>query len=157
MKRNLILSMFISLIFALLGVALWGAISYFTNFRLGVVGILIGFLVGGALSKSNVRTNPMNGILAVIITAGAIVLGEFLSIILVVMKEYGLTFMETLPSLDYKVAMQLVLESSGPKSFIIYAFSIFEAFKFGASAGAIKAGSREEADLDGLDAAEDII
>ena len=158
MKRNAVTSILISLFFALIGVVIWGVVSYLFDLRLGLVGILIGFLVGKALSKSNTNTSPAMGIIAVIITVVAIILGEYLSIILLVMKEYNVPFFETLTNIDYAIAWELIVESTGAQSLIIYAFSLFEAFKFGSAQGAVKDPELEnEIRENSYNSSEDII
>ena len=135
MKRNIVTSLIIGIIYSIIGVALWGAVSYFFDIRLGLVGIAIGFMVGKALSKSNSKGSPLFGIIAVIITAAAILLGEFSSLILLVSKEYDITIMEAITNIDYKVVLEIIVESSGAQSLVIYAISLYEAFKIGSSIG----------------------
>ncbi|MBI9013979.1 MAG: hypothetical protein JEZ08_17215 [Clostridiales bacterium] len=135
MKRNIATSLIIGIIYSIIGVALWCAVGYFFDIRLGLVGLAIGFMVGKALSKSNSNGSPMFGIIAVIITTAAILLGEVSSLILLVSKEYDITIMETLTIIDYKVAFEIIVESSGAQSLVIYAISLFEAFKIGSSIG----------------------
>jgi len=135
MKRNIVTSLIIGIIYSVIGIALWGAVSYFFDMRLGLVGLAIGFMVGKALSKSNSNGSPSYGIIAVIITATAILLGELGSLVLLVSKEYDVAIMETITNIDYKVAFDIIVESSGFQSIVIYAIALYEAFKIGSSIG----------------------
>jgi len=134
MKQNLFKTLLLSIAFALVGVLIWGAVSYYFDLRIGIVGIAIGFAVGKTLNKSNPFGSMSIGIISVIITLIAIILGELFSLVLLVKAEYGLTFMESITGIDYSAAFGIIIESSGIRSIAIYVISLIEAFKF-ATAG----------------------
>lgn len=146
MRRNLAASLVSALILGAIGVGIWGAVSYFLNLRLGLVAIIIGFMVGGALSRSNSNINYMTGLLALVLTAVTIVLGEYLSLFLSVSKELELGLMETIKLVDYSKAWEIIVESSGIKSLVIYGIALFQAFKIGSSAPEL---TEEESEVQG--------
>jgi len=122
------------LVLAAIGIILWGLVSYFFNLRLGLVGVLIGFMVGAAM-QVNIKGQGsyVSGLVAVIITAAAIFCGELLSLILSLSKTFDMGLIETAKLIDYRAATEIIKDSFGFKSVIIYGFSLYQAFKVGSS------------------------
>ena len=135
MNKKLVSTLISSIIKALIGVAIWGAVSYFFNFRLALIGIAIGFAVGKSFSKNNLRESITNGIIAVVITAAAILLGELFSLVLLVSNEYDVSIIESINNIDFKAAIGVIVESSGIKSIVVYGISLFYAYKYGSEKG----------------------
>lgn len=129
MRKSFGIQMLLALLFAAIGVALWGFVSYQFNIRLGLIGIVIGFLVGKALSQPTGRWQVYHGLISVAITFLAILAGEFLSLNLMISKEFNMGLADTFALISYKESFNLILQSFGGKSIIIVIISLFEAFK----------------------------
>ena len=135
MKQNYGVTLIKSNVIALVGIAIWGAVSYFFDYRLALIGIGIGYGVGKCFSKINIRESLASGILSVIITAIAILLGEMFSIILLISNEYDVSLITTITGIDYAAAFNIIVETSGVQSIIIYLVSLYQAYKIGSSKG----------------------
>jgi len=148
MKQNYGTALVKSILVAVIGLAVWGAVSYFFDYRLALIGIGIGFGVGKCFSKINIRESLPNGIISVLITACAILLGEFFSIILIISNEYGVSLWMTITEIDYVAAFGYVVETSGVQSLVIYLISLYQAYKIGSSKGIMTGtlNKNEEAD-----------
>lgn len=71
------------------GAAIWAAIAYFANFEIGWLAWGIGAAVGWATVTGAQQSSKFVGVLAVVITVFALLLGKAATVELVVNNEYG--------------------------------------------------------------------
>ena len=75
---------------------LWlGLISISTGYQMGYMAIGVGFLVGFAMRQGK-GIRPIFGIIGAALALISCVMGDFFSIVGLVAKEYGVSFMDVL-------------------------------------------------------------
>ena len=78
------------LIGGIIGAAIWAAIVYFTNYEVGLVAILVGFLVGGGVRWGAAHIDGWTpGILASAIAIGSIVAAKYAIVSIVVAQAFS--------------------------------------------------------------------
>lgn len=80
----------------LVGAALWGAITYFTQYQIGYMAIGIGFLVGFAFRFFGKGHSMMFGVSSAVLALIGCVLGNFLFYVGVISREENVSFFEVL-------------------------------------------------------------
>jgi hypothetical protein len=79
LEQNLGLGIIGGAIGGLLGAAAWAAITYFTEYQIGWIAIIVGFLVGFGVRTLGKGIDKIYGIIGGVIALGSVLLGNFLA------------------------------------------------------------------------------
>lgn len=80
----------------LVGAAIWGAITYFTEYQIGYMAIGVGFLVGIAFRFFGKGHNLIFGLSSAVLALIGCVLGNFLFYVGAIAREESTSFLEVL-------------------------------------------------------------
>jgi hypothetical protein len=116
---------------AVVGAAIWAAITVTTQFQIGFMAIGVGILAGLAVRYFGGGSGPVFGILGALFALVGCALGNLLSGISFIATEEGLPFFEALSQFDWSQSLDLLSAMTSAMDFVFYAIAVYEGFKFG--------------------------
>jgi FtsH-binding integral membrane protein len=131
-NQNLLLAIVGGILSSMVAAAIWAAITYLTGYRIGLVAIGVGFLVGFAVKLlGNGRTIPF-GIVGAFFALVGCVLGNILTAVI------AAAFQDQVPVLDIAltfltnpgVVIDIMKETFSVMDLLFYGIAIYEGFKF---------------------------
>jgi|ERR1700677_1017650 len=126
---NLLLALLAGLIAAIIGAAVWTAITVATNMHLGIVAIGVGALVGFAIRIAGNGTTIIYGILGALFTAASCISGEVLAVILQGTSASN-DFWAVASHVNYSDLLTTIVSQASVMTYVIYGIGIFEGYKF---------------------------
>jgi len=93
-QPNLIMGLIGGGIAMLLGAVIWGAVTYFTEYRIGWIAIGVGFLVGFAIKQFGKGKSAIFGLSGAVLSLIRCLLGNFLVYSGIIAREEGASFLE---------------------------------------------------------------
>ncbi|MGB2897167.1 MAG: hypothetical protein WBB65_13505 [Anaerolineales bacterium] len=130
LEQNIGLGIIGGLIGGFIGAALWAAITYFTEYQLGLLAIGVGFLVGYGVSKLGKGIDKVFGVAGGIIALVSIVLGNFLASIGFLAKILEVGYLDMLINFNYALTFELMKETFSVMDLLFYAIAIYEGYRF---------------------------
>lgn len=131
-NQSLLLAIVGGILSSLVGAAIWAAITYFTGYKIGIVAIGVGFLVGFAVNfLGKGKTIPFGIVGAFFALLGCILGNIFTAVIAAALQDQvpvlniALAFL-TSPG----VVIEIMKETFSPMDLLFYAIAIYEGFKF---------------------------
>jgi len=113
----------------LIGAAVWAAITYFTEYQLGLLAIGVGFLVGYGVRKLGKGIDKIFGVAGGIIALVSIVLGNFLASIGFLAKILEVGYLDMLITFNYALTFELMKETFAVMDLLFYAIAIYEGYR----------------------------
>lgn len=132
-QENLPKAVLFGVLAAIVGAVAWALVSVSTGYQIGYMAIGIGLLVGIAMRQGK-GIRPVFGIIGAALALVSCVVGDFLSIIGMVAKEYDVSFMELLLNADYGELMPLMMENMASMTIVFYGIALYEGYKLSFSA-----------------------
>ena len=128
-NSNLPLGISAGVVAALLGAAIWMAVTVMTGFQIGYVALGIGALVGYAIRVAGKGSTIPFGVAGAVLTLLGCVLGQAAATVQLAAKAGNITFFQMLSAVDPVTLLTSVLENSSPITYFIYAIGIYEGYK----------------------------
>lgn len=128
-EENLPKGLLFAVIASILGAVTWGLVSISTGYQIGYMAIAIGFVVGFAMRQGK-GVRPIFGILGAVLALISCVMGDFISYIGFIAKEYDLSYIEVLSEADYKAIFSQMVEDVVSMTALFYGIAIYEGYKF---------------------------
>lgn len=128
-NQNLSLAVIGGLAASLLGAAIWAAITYFTNYQLGVIAIGIGFLVGFTVRRLGNGVDKAFGIVGGILSLLGCAVGNLMTVCVIIADQNGISFMSVLGELTPEIAWELMVESFNVFDLIFYALAAYYGYR----------------------------
>ena len=131
-QQSLPLAIVAGLLSALIGAAVWGAVTVGTGYQIGWMAVGVGFLVGIAVRKlGKGLTKPFGFIGAVCALLGCI-LGNLLSVCGFLSIEESSPFFPILTGVLMRpmIAFEIMRATMSPMDFLFYAIAMYEGYKF---------------------------
>lgn len=129
MEQNLSRGVIAGAFAGLIGAIIWGVITVITNYQINYIAIAIGVGVGYTVSKFGKGLDPIFGICGAIISIGALVLGNFFSIVGFIAASEGLSIVDVFLLLDYSMIPLLFSETFSPMDIMFYGFALYMGYK----------------------------
>jgi hypothetical protein len=126
---NLPLGIGAGLIAALLGAALWMAVTIITHLHIGYVALAIGAMVGYAIRVVGKGSTIPFGVAGAVLTLLGCLLGQAGAEIQLAASQAGVGFFQALTGLEPGALMTAIFEGSSPITYFIYAIGIYEGYK----------------------------
>lgn len=113
-----------------LGALLWAIITYVTEYQVGLVAIGVGFLAGLGVRILGKGFDTVFGIIGALMALFGVILGNYLTILLVVMAEFGLTAAEVISlGLDFPLIIEAMIETFNLMDLLFYGFAIYAGYR----------------------------
>ena len=119
------------LLAALIGAAIWAAVTVTTHYQIGFMAIGVGILAGLGVRYLGGGSGSTYGVLGAVFALIGCALGNILSAIAFIAANDGAPFMEALGQFDWSRSIDLLTATSSPMDFVFYAIAVYEGFKFG--------------------------
>ena len=114
----------------IVGAVLWAAITAATNYQIGYMALAIGAGVGFAVRYGGKGIDPVFGFAGAGLAILSCVLGNFLSVMVVLADSEGMGYVEILLAFDYSYFFDLMAETFSPMDLLFYGIAGWEGYKF---------------------------
>jgi hypothetical protein len=114
---------------ALLGAALWAAITVASGYQIGFMAIGIGFLVGWAVRSVGKGVDKTFGLAGAVLALLGCAIGNLLAAVGLVAKQEGIPFFDLLSGLDPNLAFELMKAFFSPMDLLFYGFAVYEGYR----------------------------
>ena len=128
-EENLPSAIIWGLLASVAGAIIWGLISVSANIQMGIMAVGMGFIVGHVVRAKGKGIRPIFGIVGALLSLFGCFLGDFLSIIGFVAKEYNQPFIETLLHTDFGVMANALFKNLFSMTALFYGIALFEGYK----------------------------
>jgi hypothetical protein len=110
---------------------IWGAITYFTNYKIGYVAIGLGLAVGFAVKYLGRGNSFLLGLAAALLSLVGCMLGNLFFYCGILAREYGLGFVDVLAKVIFDPTLTLSLLKAGFEfmDLVFYALAIYFGFR----------------------------
>jgi len=130
LEQNLPLAFVGGLSTTLVGAILWAIITVSTEYQIGFMAIIIGFIVGYSVRLFGKGIDTIFGVIGAFLALLGCVLGNFLSIVGFVANSENLGYLETLSLIDFSIVPEIMIESFNPMDLLFYGLAIYEGYRF---------------------------
>lgn len=114
---------------ALIGAALWAAITVATEYQIGFMAVGVGFLVGFAVGKFGGGQSTVFRVTGAVLALLGCVLGNFFTLIGFASRQEEIGFLPMLAQVDYTLIPGVMASTASPMDFLFYGIAIYEGFK----------------------------
>jgi hypothetical protein len=115
---------------AVVGAAVWAAVTVATGWQIGFMAIGVGFLVGWTVRKMGQGIDQSFGIVGAVMSLFGCVLGNYLSICGFIAQEYGVGYFDVLGTVDWETAFNLMAETFNVIDILFYALALYYGYKY---------------------------
>jgi hypothetical protein len=129
LEQNLPFAVIFGSIAALVGAALWAAITVATEYQIGYMALGVGALVGVAVRYTGKGIDQIFGILGAALSLAGCVFGNFLSIVGMIAKENSLNFFDVFSNFQFNMIVQIMVETFSPMDIVFYGLAVYTGFK----------------------------
>ena len=110
------------------GASLWASIGMATGYEVRFMAIAVGMIVGYSVRLAGKGITAPFGMIAVLATIGACMLGNLLTVAIIISGEQGIGLVEVLVRLDFSLAVELMFAFSQPVDSLFYAIATIQAW-----------------------------
>jgi hypothetical protein len=118
------------LLAAVVGALIWAVITVVTSYQIGWMAVGIGFAVGGAIRMLGHGLDKSFGYLGAILSLFGCLLGNFLSICMVIATQEGLSPLMVVTHIDPAVIPSLLIATFHPLDPLFYGIAMYEGYRF---------------------------
>jgi hypothetical protein len=129
-NQNVSMGFFAGLLAALLGALVWAIITDLTHFQIGWMAVGVGFLVGFAVRRFGQGIDKSFGIMGALLALGGCVVGNFLSVCMMVAHSESMGVMEVLSELTPAACMSLMAATFSPIDLLFYGIAVYQGYHF---------------------------
>jgi hypothetical protein len=129
LEQNLPFAVIFGSIAALVGAALWAAITVATEYQIGYMALGVGALVGVAVRFTGKGIDHIFGIIGAALSLAGCVFGNFLSIVGMIAKENSLNFFDVFSNFQFNMIVQIMVETFSPMDIVFYGLAVYTGFK----------------------------
>jgi hypothetical protein len=129
LEQNLMLAVAGGAIGALLGAVIWAAVTYFTEYQIGWMAIIVGYLVGFGTSRLGKGLDKIYAITGGVISLFGVALGNFLASMGYVAKAMEMNYLDTMLSFDYSMTFELLKATFTPTDILFYILAIYAGYR----------------------------
>ncbi len=129
-QQNFPLAVIAGIAAALVGAALWAAVTVATEYKLGLMALAVGYIVGQAIRLAGQGVDEKFGYLGAACGFLGCAAGDLLSNIVFFAQAKSLTFAQTLNILTPDMLTRLVKVAFDPMDLLFLAIGVYEGYKF---------------------------
>jgi hypothetical protein len=129
-QQNFPLAIVAGLLAAVMGAGMWTGVAIVTEHKLGYVALLVGFIVGKAISFTGRGIDQKFGILGALCGLLGCVLGDVSSDIAFYARTYHLSYSYVIEHLDANFLAALAQAAYKPMDLVFYAIAVYEGYRY---------------------------
>jgi len=129
-NQNLSMGILGGFLAALAGASIWAIITAVTEFQIGFMAIGVGFLVGYAVRYLGQGVDQVYGIIGGGLSLVGCLLGNVLTACIFYAEAEAVPFMDVVGSLDFSIALEILVESFGPMDILFYGIAVYYGYKW---------------------------
>lgn len=114
---------------ALAGAVIWALITYFTNYQIGLIAVVIGYMVGFAIRNTAKSFNKSISFAGAGLSLLGCVVGNLFVICAVISNQESIPFFDVLSKLDFDIAVELMIETFELFDLVFYGIAIYEGYR----------------------------
>lgn len=111
------------------GAAVWALVSVSTGYQIGYMAIGMGFLVGYAMRIFGKGIRPVFGIMGALFALLGCILGDYLSFIGFIAREYEATYFDALVIIPPSDVFSYLFNNILSMTALFYGFALFQGYK----------------------------
>lgn len=128
-QQNLLLAGIGGAVAALVGAALWAAITVSSGYQIGLVAIGVGLLVGFSVRTLGRGIDRSFGIVGGTLALIGCVLGNLLAVCAILASHQGIPLREAFGQLDFGSAWRITAATFDPMDLIFYGIAVYEGYR----------------------------
>lgn len=129
-EQNLAMGVVGGLIGMTIGAGLWAAITVATDYQSGLMAIGVGFLVGVGVRILGKGLETSFGIVGGFLALAGCVLGNLLTVAIVLAQEFNVSFFTVLLNLDIPTIVELMTLTFGFIDLLFYGFAVYFGYRY---------------------------
>ena len=129
-KQNMPMAIVGGLLAAMVGAMIWAAITVAANFQIGWMAVGVGILVGGAVRMMGHGLERPYGYLGAVMSIFGCLLGNFLSVCMIVAQQEGLSPGVVLTHINPTTIPDLMIATFHPMDVLFYIIAVCEGYHF---------------------------
>ena len=114
---------------ALVGAAVWAAVTVATNWQIGFMAVGIGFLVGYVVRRLGQGVDISFGVVGAVLALAGCVVGNYLTVCAVIADYESVGFFDVLIVVDMQTAIDLMIESFDFMDLLFYGLAVYYGYK----------------------------
>ena len=114
---------------ALVGAAVWAAVTVATNWQIGFMAVGIGFLVGYVVRRLGQGVDISFGVVGAVLALAGCVVGNYLTACAIIADYEGVGFFDVLMAVDMQLAIDLMIESFDFMDLLFYGLATYYGYK----------------------------
>ena len=123
---------------AIVGAALWAAVTVAVEIQIGWMAVGLGFLVGYAVGHFNRERDPSFGYLGAGLSLFGCLLGNWFTILGFVSAKKGAAFFSLLFAVNMTKIPGIMMDAFSPMDLLFYGIAVYQGYKFSARGPAKK-------------------
>ena len=129
-EQNLGLGLIGGLTGMLLGAALWAIITALTQYQIGYMAIGVGFMVGFGVRFLGKGFSQPFGFVGGALSLLGCLLGNLLSVLIFVSREFQISFVDLLLGLDFRLIVEIMRETFQLMDLLFYGIAVYAGYRY---------------------------
>lgn len=129
-NQNLHMGIVGGLIAAVIGAAIWAAVTVITDFQIGWMAVGIGFLVGYAVRITGKGISKSFGYVGAILALASCFAGNLFSICAIISKQEAIPFFHLVTRLNPQIILDIMKTTFSPIDLLFYGIAVYEGYRF---------------------------
>jgi len=129
-EQNLVIGAVGGTAAALVGAALWAAITCLTDYQIGWMAVGVGALVGVAVRALGRGVDKVFGVFGAVLALAGCLLGNILAVCGMVATQEDMGLLDVLGQVDLQVALEMLRATFSPMDLVFYGLAVFEGYRF---------------------------
>jgi len=131
-EQNFPLGVVAGLVGVIVGSVIWALVTVLTDYQIGWMAVLNGFLVGFAIRTVGKGVDKKFGIMGAVLALGSCLLGNLLMAAIIVAREESIPTLEVLFAfvIDPQFAIEVLVAIFAPMDLLFYGIALYEGYRF---------------------------
>ena len=129
-EQNLLMGTVSGFLAAVVGAAVWAAVTVATEYQIGWMAVGIGFLVGLAVRIGGKGIDPVFGVVGALMSLVGCVLGNLFTVAWFISVDAGITVMDVLSQMDVQIVAELMMETFQVMDVLFYGLAVYFGYRY---------------------------
>ena len=131
-EQNLGMGILAGLAGAFLGAVIWAFATLITDYQIGWMAVLNGFLVGFGIRTFGKGMDKKYGVMGAVMALGSILLGNLLMVAVILAREESISILSILVSfiMEPQLPIEIMAAIFEPMDLLFYGIALYEGYRF---------------------------